>query len=135
MEQQESGQEWQLKADPVSNVSWELAGKSPGDSILLGTEIAQGSRLYRAIVVDKKGRQTLNNWEAVFKVFDNRLEASEIRQEMFRFSVPADLSGKLEVEATLRYLRYPAAFATDLGMTPANSVLVAIAAKIIDISN
>ncbi|RRS36197.1 MAG: hypothetical protein NV67_08340 [Gammaproteobacteria bacterium (ex Lamellibrachia satsuma)] len=132
---QSSGQEWQLKAKPNTRTRWDVAGLNPTDAALLGTEIADGSRLYRAIVVDTEGQQTLNNWEAVDKVFDNRLKAGEVRREMFRFTLPADASGSLEAEVALRYLRYPPGFVTRLGIAPADSVLMARTSRIIKIAD
>jgi hypothetical protein len=107
---------------------------SPTDAAMLGPEIADGSRLYRAVFVDEKGLQTHNYWEAADKVFDNRIRAGEVRVEMFRFTVPSDASGEFEAEATLRYLRYPSGFAKRLEIPPAESVLVAKASKIIKIA-
>ncbi|MBL3529354.1 MAG: hypothetical protein JMN27_17110 [gamma proteobacterium endosymbiont of Lamellibrachia anaximandri] len=130
-----SEREWQLKAKPISPTRWDVAGMNPTDAALLGTAIADGSRLYRAIVVDTAGQQTLNNWEAVEKVFDNRLKAGEVRREMFRFTLPIDASGSLEAEVTLRYLRYPPGFVTRLGIAPADSVLMARASRIIEIAD
>ncbi len=131
----QSGQVWKLKAERVSDDSWDTAGMSVSDVPLLGNQITQGSRLYRAVLVDSEGRQTFNNWQAVAKVFDNRLKAGEIRREMFRFTVPADALGNLDVEAKLYYLRYPPAFMTRLGMKPAKNILVAKESKIIKINH
>jgi len=130
----QSGQVWQLKAERISDESWDTAGMSVSNTLSLDNEITPGSRLYRAVLVDSKGRQTFNNWQAVSKVFDNRLKAGEIRREMFRFTVPADALGNLDVEVKLYYLRYPPAFVTRLGMKPAKNILVAKESKIIKIN-
>jgi hypothetical protein len=131
---QDSAREWALKVKPDPGTRWDIAGMSPTDAAMLGPEIADGSRLYRAVFVDEKGLQTHNYWEAADKVFDNRIRAGEVRVEMFRFTVPSDASGELEAEATLRYLRYPSGFAKRLEIPPAESVLVAKASKIIKIA-
>lgn len=128
-----SGQEWQLQAEHDGNFSWDVAGMSSTDAELLGPEVTRGSRLYRAIVVDKKGKQTLNNWEAVSKVFDNRLKAGEVRREMFRFTLPPEASGNLEASVSLRYLRYPPGFVKSSEISPAESVLIAGVSKTIKI--
>ena len=126
LKMQEMGLEWQLKAEPVNNNSWDVAGMNPADVKLSDSEITEGSRIYRAILVDAKGQPTLNNWEAVNKVFDNRLEAGEVRREMFRFTLPVNAKGNLEIEVKLRYLRYPPGFA------PADSVMMAQVRKKIE---
>ncbi|MCU7807344.1 MAG: hypothetical protein KZQ73_05680 [Candidatus Thiodiazotropha sp. (ex Semelilucina semeliformis)] len=127
--------EWQLKAKPAANMNWDVAGANPADKALNGTAISPGSRLYRAILVDREGQPTLNKWEAVDKVFDNRLQAGEERRELFSFTLPADASGSLEVDATLRYLRYPPGTEKRLGIDTVDSVLVAKANKIIQVSH
>lgn len=127
--------EWQLKAEPTAKMNWDVAGASPADKALNGTDISPGSRLYRAILVDREGQPTLNKWEAVDKVFDNRLQAGEGRRELYRFTLPADVSGSVEVDAVLRYLRYPPGVAKRLGSDTVDSVLVAKANKIIQISD
>ena len=139
-----SEREWRLKAtpEPVFNLEfqqdglgvWDVAGMNTNDAALFGNEVVEGSRVYRAIVVDRNGRQTLNYWEARNKVFDNRLQAGEARIEMYRFTLPEDLAEDLVAVATLHYLRYPPGFAARLGIVPAPSVLVSKAHTEISVS-
>lgn len=127
--------EWQLKATPASKMSWDVAGANPADKALNDTAISPGSRLYRAILVDREGQPTRNKWEAFDKVFDNRLQAGEGRRELYRFTLPADVSGSVEIDAVLRYLRYPPGIAKHVGIDTVDSVLVAKANKIIQIGD
>ena len=127
--------EWQLKAKPAEKMNWDVVGANAVDKTLYGAVISPGSRVYRAILVDRKGVPTLNKWEAVDKIFDNRLQAGETRREMYQFNLPADASGPLEADVTLRYLRYPPGVSKRLGVGNVDGVIIAKADKVIQIGN
>ena len=90
--------------------TYDVTGKGPFDQEILGEDIPKGTRIYRAIFVDKAGIQTLSSYNAVRIAFDNRLNASELRLETYYFKVPKDFKGKLTLRASLNYLPYPSSF-------------------------
>jgi len=69
------------------------------------------------------------SYDAVRIVFDNRLNADEVRKEIYRFKIPEDSAGKLNLVARLYYLRYPDSFASQFGISPAEAVEIASAEK------
>jgi nitrate/TMAO reductase-like tetraheme cytochrome c subunit len=91
---------------------YDVAGKGPFDREILGEDISEGSRIYRAVFVDDAGKQTLSFYDAVKIVFDNRLNASEIRKERFHFKIPKDFRGRIFLQASLNYLPYPGSFSS-----------------------
>jgi len=97
---------------PVNGSGEGVAGSSGADARILGKDVPAGSRIYRAIFIDAKGKQTLESWDAVKVGFDNRLPAGGAVKEDFVFDLPKDLSGPLRIEAKLRYLAYPSSFAS-----------------------
>jgi hypothetical protein len=96
-------------------------------------DITEGSRIYRAILTDKSGKQTLSSYDATKIIFDNRLSAAEIREEIYRFRVPEDAKEKLLLYADLYYFSYPGSFATRLGLPKADGVVIASAKKTISL--
>ena len=100
--------------------------KGAFDAQILGDDIPTGSRIYRSIYVDDHGKQTLRSYDATKIVFDNRLDASEIREETYRFTIPAAARGKVvAVRASLNYLPYPSSFTRKLGLPAPETVEVA----------
>jgi hypothetical protein len=105
---------------------YDVAGKGRFDRQILGTDIPEGSRLYRSIYVDAQRKQTLANFEATGIAFDTRLNASEVREETYRFAIPAGAkSDPVIVRASLNYLAYPSSFTRALGLPAAETVEVA----------
>jgi hypothetical protein len=102
-----------------------VAGSGSFDSELLGPEISRGSRVYRAIFADAKGQATLNSYDAVAKLFDNRLKAAEKRKEFYRLTIPEGTAGDVTVEATLKYLPYSSTLTDRLGLSKPEAVIVA----------
>ncbi len=114
--------------DPESldeSSTYSLAGRGRFDSFLLGTEIPKGSRIYRAIFIDSAGQATLDSYNAVAKVFDNRLKAAEKRKESYRFTIPEGAKGEITIKATLKYLPYSSTFTSRFGLPLPEPVVVA----------
>jgi hypothetical protein len=99
-----------------------VAGANERDAAILGDEVPRGARVYRAVFTDPDGNRTLMSYDAKERVFDNRLEAGEIREEEFELSVLGDMQGWVIIEAKLYYLRFPAEFAKRLRIRPVGSV-------------
>ncbi|MEW5746825.1 MAG: multiheme c-type cytochrome [Nitrospirota bacterium] len=119
---------------PVAVVSeagdgYAVAGKGPSDREILGDDVPEGSRMYRAVFADKEGAQTLSSYNALRAVFDNRLGAGEVRKETYRIKLPADGGTMLSIAVSLRYLPYPSSFAKRLGTPKPEPVEVAAARK------
>jgi nitrate/TMAO reductase-like tetraheme cytochrome c subunit len=110
-----------------SAVPYDVAGKGPFDQEILGQDIPAGSRLYRSIFVDQSLRQTLSSYNAVRIIFDNRLDAGEIRHETYRVTIPPETKGTVTLQASLNYLAYPSSFAARLGLPKPEPVEVASA--------
>ena len=96
-------------------------------------DVTEGSRIYRAILVDKAGKQTLSSYDATEIIFDNRLSAAEIREETYHFRVPKNAKGRLLLFADLYYFPYPGSFAERLGLPKADGVVIASAKKTISL--
>jgi len=96
-------------------------------------DVTEGSRIYRSILVDKAGKQTLSSYNATEIIFDNRLSAAEIREETYRFRVPANAKGRLLLFADLYYFPYPGSFAKRLGLPKADGVVIASTKKAISL--
>ena len=105
--------------------AYSLAGHGRFDAILLGPEIPKGSRIYRAVFVDGGGQVTLDSYNAVAKLFDNRLKAAEKRKESYRFMIPDGAKGDITIKATLRYLPYSSTFTDRFGLSFPEAVIVA----------
>jgi hypothetical protein len=105
--------------------SYSVSGYGHSDAQLIGPEIPKGSRVYRAIFADAGGQVTLNSYDAVAKLFDNRLKAAEKRKEFYRLTLPEGVTGNISIEATLRYLPYSSTFTDRLGLPKPEAVIVA----------
>lgn len=110
-----------------SAVPYDVAGKGPFDQEILGQDIPAGSRIYRCIFVDENRRQTLSSYNAVRVIFDNRLDAGEIRHETYRVPIPQEARGTVTLHAGLNYLAYPSSFTARLGLPRPEPVEVASA--------
>jgi hypothetical protein len=110
-----------------SSIPYDVVGKGPFDQEILGQDIPAGSRIYRSIFVDQTLRQTLSSYNAVRIIFDNRLDAGEIRHETYRVTIPPEARGTVTLHATLNYLAYPSSFAVRLGLPKPEPVEVASA--------
>ena len=110
---------------------YDIAGSSVFDGDLLGDDIPAGSRIYRAVFLDAKGKQTLSSYDAVKITFDNRLNAAEVREETYKITVPSDVREKITVQARLKYLPYPASFTRKFGLEKAEPFEVASTRKVI----
>lgn len=105
--------------------AYSLVGHGKFDSQLIGPEIPKGNRVYRAIFTDSNGQATLDSYDAVAKLFDNRLKAAEKRKESYRLTIPEGVNGDPTIKATLKYLSYSSTFADRLGLPKAEPVIVA----------
>ena len=103
------------------------------DAETFGDDLAKGMRIYRSIFVDKTGRPTLSSYEAVNIIFDNRIDACEIREENYRFVVPEDAGNFMSVEARLYYMPYPASFAEQLELPKPEASEISSITKRLDI--
>lgn len=121
-----------IPASSIDDGMHDVSGMGKFDQDILRDDIPIGKRLYRAICIDKEGRQTLYSFDASEIVFDNRLMANEIRKETFQFKVPKDMGNKLSFIAKLYYLRYPTSFADVLNIPKVKPVLLAMAHKNLD---
>jgi hypothetical protein len=105
--------------------AYSQAGRGKFDSLLVGPEVPKGSRIYRAVFTDSSGQATLDSYNAVAQVFDNRLKAAETRKESYRFTIPAGAQGDIRVNATLKYLPYSSTFTARFGLPSPEAVIVA----------
>lgn len=112
-------------AVPGSSDYYSIAGASPDDAAILANDVPAGSRLYRSVMVNAAGRQSLFQYDAVEIAFDNRLKATEIRNEMYYLKLPADFSGKVTLEANLYYKGAPSSFTKRIMVPDIRPVLVA----------
>lgn len=104
---------------------YSIAGASPDDGEILQGDVPVGSRLYRTVLVNAAGRQSLFQYDAVKNAFDNRLDAAEIRKEGYYLKLPADFSGKVTLEAKLFYRGAPSSFTKRMQVPDFSTVLVA----------
>jgi hypothetical protein len=111
--------------------SYGIFGGSEIDRDVSNEQVTKGSRVYRSILVDGTGEQTLSSYNATRIIFDNRLSAAEIRKEVYRFKIPEDAEAKLMLFADLYYFPYPDSFAERLGLQKADGVVIASAKKTI----
>ncbi len=95
---------------------YDVTGKGPFDQEILDEDIPKGTRIYRAILVDREDRQTLSSYNAVKIIYDNRLNAGELRKETYYFKVPTSIKGKITLRASLKYLPYPGSFSGRFGL-------------------
>ncbi|MDF1562296.1 MAG: multiheme c-type cytochrome [Deltaproteobacteria bacterium] len=109
----------------------EPQGRSDAGSseAIYGGKIPPGRRLYHAVVVDQAGERTFSLFDAAKMVFDNRLEAGEVRNETYYLRLPEEVRGEVTIEASLYYLRYPEVFARQLEVPAFEPVRFASAEK------
>lgn len=117
----------------IKPVKYDIAGEGPFDREVLGDDIRQGCRIYRTILMDETGKQTLSSYNAVKIIFDNRLNSSETRKETYRFKTPEDAEGHVIIVAKLNYLSFPSSFAKSLGVPARSPVEISTAIKKIKI--
>ena len=103
-------------ASTVEGRPYDVVGKGPSDEEILGKDIPKGTRIYRAIFVDKTGKQTLSSYKAERIIFDNRLNPAELRKERYYFRIPDDFKDRIFLRARLIYLPYPTSFARRFGL-------------------
>jgi hypothetical protein len=115
----------------MGSSGYDISGKEAFDKEILGDVIPKGSRIYRTVFVDKTGSQTVSSYKAAKKIFDNRLNPSEIRKEAYYFKIPEDVKGALTLVANLYYLPYPASFARQLGLPEPEAFVIASSRKFI----
>lgn len=84
-------------------------------------------------MVNAAGRQSLYQTDAVEIAYDNRLGATEIRNELYYFKFPANFSGKVTLEADLYYKGAPSSFTRRMQVPDFSTVLVASRKKQISI--
>ena len=102
-----------------------IAGGSRDDAVILRDDVPLGSRLYRTVLVNSAGRQSLFQYDAVKSAFDNRLNAAEVRKEGYYFKLPPQFSGKITLEASLYYKGAPSSFTKRMQLPDSETVLVA----------
>ena len=118
-----------IPATSTSSDGYDVSGLGAFDQEFIGADIPDGNRIYRAIYIDKAGKQTQSSFEAVKINFDNRLEAAEIRKETYYFLIPKNLRGKVLLVAQLQYLPYPSSFAHRYGLPSPEAVVIASTKK------
>lgn len=117
----------------IGSAGYDVAGKGPFDQEILSEDIPEGNRIYRAIFIDEERKQTLSSYNAVDIIFDNRLNASEIRKETYAFKIPENVKGKITLRASLNYLPYPSSFSNRFGLPKPDLFEVATIIKKIDL--
>ena len=122
-----------IQANSLYEGMHDVSGMGSFDREILGSEFPRGRRLYRAICIDEEGYQTLYSYDASEIIFDNRLNADEIRKEIFHFKIPEDIGNELTFIAKLYYVRYPVNFAESLNLPIVEPVELASAQKILDL--
>jgi hypothetical protein len=101
-----------------------IAGSSPDDAEILGVDVPPGSRLYRSVFTDAKGQQSLFHYDADKHIFDNRLNAAEIRTEEYELQIPPDFSGHITLSAALFYQAAPSSFTRHMQVPDFKPVVV-----------
>ena len=119
-----------LQAEPGSggDIIYDVAGRCDDDTMVLGDDIPEGSRIYRQVFHDSSGKLTLASYEAARTVFDNRLDAAEMRKEKYSIKVP-ETKGTVYITAKLYYLVYPDSVARRLDIKPAEKIELATASR------
>lgn len=122
-----------VSADLEGEDRYGVFGGSEIDRDVSKDDVTEGSRIYRTILVDETGKQTLSSYNATKIIFDNRLSAAEIRKEAYHFRVPENAKGRLLLFADLYYFPYPGSFAKRLGLPKADGVVIASTKKVISL--
>lgn len=76
--------------------------------------VPPGRRVYRTLLEDDRGEVTLAFYAARRIRFDNRLNAAEVRPEIYCLSVPPAQAPRVTLIARLYYVAYPDVFAERL---------------------
>lgn len=118
---------------PGNVADYSIAGRVPDDDIILEYDVPSGSRLYRTVQVTAAGRQSLEMYDAVENVFDNRLGAAETRKEMYYLELPVGFTGNVTLEANLYYRGAPRSFTRRMQVPDFSAVLVASVKKQISV--
>ena len=114
--------------NPPASQGYDLIGAYDEiDRTILAGAVPLGRRIYRTILADARGVPTLAFYLAKSVVFDNRLNASEVRVETYRGKLPETKEPRFSLVATLYYLPYPDSFAARLELPKAEPVQVASA--------
>jgi len=96
------------------------------DREILARGVPDGKRIYRTLLADRRGKTTLAFYDAQKIIFDNRLNAAEIRPERYTLRISANTTAtEAIVSARLYYVAYPDAFAQRLGLPKAEPVTIA----------
>lgn len=95
------------------------------DETILAGAVPANRRIYRTLLTDARGRSTLAFYDAKHIAFDNRLEASEVRREVFELPLPDAAEPTIQLTATMYYVAYPDSFAERLGLPKAEPVKIA----------
>ena len=113
---------------------YSIAGGAPDDAEILGADVPAGSRMYRSVFVDAKGKQSLFHYDAVKNIFDNRLNAAEVRQEIYQLQIPPGFSGHINLLATLTYMGAPSSFTRHVLVPAFNPVIITSEKKIVSVT-
>jgi len=97
------------------------------DRSFLAKAVPPGRRIYRTLLADTRGLPTLAFFQAQRIIFDNRLNASEVRPESYSLTLPRTAAPRILLSAHLYYVPYPDAFAQRLGLPKATPVKIASA--------
>jgi len=117
-----------VPARPVSDIEMhDVSGRGRFDKDFLGRDMPDNRRIYRAVCVDENGMQTFFSYNAAKIIYDNRLNASEVRKETYTFRIPDIAEGTMEFTADLYYISYPDSFARKLGIHKAEPIRIASA--------
>lgn len=108
---------------------YSIAGTVPQDAAILGNDVPFGSRLYRSVFVDAQGHQSLFHYDAERNIFDNRLNAAEVRSEVYELTVPPGYSGHITLSASLSYQSAPSSFTRHVQVADFKPVVIASVQK------
>lgn len=103
---------------------YDIGGALPEDRAALGADFPTGKRVYRAVFLDREGKQTHSMIDAARKIVDNRLDTAAVRTEQYAWRIPEDVEGPVRLVARLNYVAYPLSFAKGLELPPASPTLV-----------
>lgn len=107
---------------------YDVTGRTPKpEDATLVSGVPPGRRIYRALLADGRGRVTLASHLAQSILYDNRLNASEVRTETYAVEWPAPAGSRAVLRAVMYYVAYPDSFADQLGLPRATHVPIAAA--------
>lgn len=114
-------------------IDYSVSGGGAEDATILQGDVPAGSRMYRMVMVNSAGRQSLYQGTAVKNDFDNRLNAAEVRNEAYYLKLPTGFSGKVTLEANLYYRGAPSSFTRRMQVPDFRPVLVSTNKKEISV--